>query len=43
VSKVGGGGRERLWVRLLDVGRVDYLAAVAFGQPAANVRYFEWN
>ena len=43
VSKVGKGGRDRLWVRVLDVGRVDYLAAVAFGQPGAVVRYFEWN
>jgi 4'-phosphopantetheinyl transferase len=43
VSRVLEGGRERLWVRVVDVGRVDYLAAVAFGQPDATVRYFEWN
>ena len=42
VTGITGIDRQRLWVRLLDIGRVDYLAAVAFSQPDAKVHYAEW-
>jgi phosphopantetheine--protein transferase-like protein len=42
VTGITGIDRQRLWVRLLDIGRVDYLAAVAFAHPDAQVHYFEW-
>ncbi|HVZ77755.1 MAG TPA: 4'-phosphopantetheinyl transferase superfamily protein [Gemmatimonadaceae bacterium] len=42
VGRVAQANRQRLWVHSLDVGRVDYLAAVAFGQPDANIRMLEW-
>jgi 4'-phosphopantetheinyl transferase len=42
VTGITGIDRQRLWVRLLDIGRVDYLAAVAFGFPDAKVHYAEW-
>ncbi len=43
VTGITGADRQRLWVRLLDIGRVDYLAAVAFGHPDAEVHYSEWS
>jgi 4'-phosphopantetheinyl transferase len=43
VTGITGVDRQRLWVRLLDIGRVDYLAAVAFGHPDSKVHYTEWN
>ncbi|HEY5220289.1 MAG TPA: 4'-phosphopantetheinyl transferase superfamily protein [Gemmatimonadaceae bacterium] len=43
VTGITGVDRQRLWVRLLDIGRVDYLAAVAFGHPDAKVHYSEWS
>ncbi len=42
VTGITGIDRQRLWVRLLDIGRVDYLAAVAFSQPDSKVHYAEW-
>lgn len=42
VTGITGIDRQRLWVRLLDIGRVDYLAAVAFAHPDAKVHYAEW-
>ncbi|HVA58247.1 MAG: 4'-phosphopantetheinyl transferase superfamily protein [Gemmatimonadaceae bacterium] len=42
VTGITGVDRQHLWVRLLDIGRVDYLAAVAFSQPDSQVRYAEW-
>ncbi|HET7631002.1 MAG TPA: 4'-phosphopantetheinyl transferase superfamily protein [Gemmatimonadaceae bacterium] len=42
VTGITGVDRQRLWVRLLDIGRVDYLAAVAFASPDATVQYNEW-
>ena len=42
VTGITGVDRQRLWVRLLDIGRVDYLAAVAFAHPEAKVLYAEW-
>ncbi|MDE3128935.1 MAG: 4'-phosphopantetheinyl transferase superfamily protein [Gemmatimonadota bacterium] len=42
VTGITGVDRQRLWVRLLDIGRVDYLAAVAVGFPDGKVTYSEW-
>ncbi len=42
VAGITGVRQQRLWVRLLDIGRADYLAAVAFSQPHSQVRYVEW-
>jgi len=42
VTGITGIDRQRLWVRLLDIGRVDYLAAVAYAHPDSKVEYSEW-
>jgi 4'-phosphopantetheinyl transferase len=42
VTGITGVEGQRLWVRLFDIGRPDYLAAVALPQPRAHVRYLEW-
>ncbi len=42
VTGIPGIDRQLLWVRLGDIGRVDYIAAVAFGHPDAKVHYSEW-
>ena len=42
VTGITGVDRQRLWVQLLDIGRVDYLAAVAYAHPDSKVEYAEW-
>ncbi|HEU4990512.1 MAG: 4'-phosphopantetheinyl transferase superfamily protein [Gemmatimonadota bacterium] len=42
VTGITGADRQRLWVQLLDIGRVDYLAAVAYAHPDSKVTYGEW-
>jgi 4'-phosphopantetheinyl transferase len=42
VTGITGVDRERMWVQLLDIGRVDYLAAVAHAHPDSRVEYAEW-
>jgi 4'-phosphopantetheinyl transferase len=43
VTGITGVDRQRLWVQLLDIGRVDYLAAVAYAHPDSRVEYAEWS